>query len=71
MTKQQKKLPEKHFNDFLKRNQDFAEVSRKKLELLKQSASLYDFKTGEKLFSPKISESKGPHFFQNSSPKKT
>ena len=43
---------------FLKRNEEYAAISRKKQELFKQNMQTYDLKTGEKLFSPKIIEPK-------------
>lgn len=42
----QKKLSEAQFIEFLKRNQEYANVVKKKKEILKQSANTYDFKTG-------------------------
>lgn len=42
----QKKIPEAQFEDFLRRNEEYANLSKKKLELMKQSAGMYDFKTG-------------------------
>ena len=42
--------------EFLKRNEEYSNLSKKKMEILKKSAAMYDFKTGEKLFSPKISD---------------
>lgn len=65
----QKKMSESQFIEFLKRNQEYANLIKKKKEILKQSADMYDFKTGEKLYSPKISDSKVHHFPSTTSPK--
>lgn len=44
----------KDFSDFLKRNEEYASVVKKKQEILKDNVGKYDLKTGSKLFTPKI-----------------
>jgi hypothetical protein len=59
----------KDFSDFLKRNEEYASIVRKKQEILKDNAEKYDLKTGSKLFTPKITENKGFIYNSNSSAK--
>ncbi len=56
-----KKGSQEDITNFLKRNEEYSSVVRKKQEILKTNSEKYDLKTGEKLFSPKIIDNK-PYF---------
>lgn len=57
-----KKGSQEDVSNFLKRNEEYNSIVKKKQELLKLNSERYDLKTGEKLFSPKIIENKAFNF---------
>jgi len=65
-----KKVSKEVFIEFLKRNEEYNNVIKKKHEIMKQKANNYDLKTGEKLFSPKITDNKYDQFFYKNSSNK-
>jgi hypothetical protein len=62
-----KKGSQEDVTNFLKRNEEYSSVVRKKQEILKTNSEKYDLKTGEKLFSPKIMENKAYNFHATAS----
>ena len=65
-----KKVSKEAFIEFLKRNEEYNNVIKKKHEIMKQKANNYDLKTGEKLFSPKITDNKFENFFHKNASNK-
>lgn len=47
---------QKIVQEFLERNDQYLQKTQKKLKMLEEEARQYDLKSGEKLFSPKISK---------------
>lgn len=64
-----KKGNQEDITNFLKRNEDYSSVVKKKQEILKDNSEKYDLKTGERLFSPKIMENKAYNFHATASSK--
>ena len=58
------------FIEFLKRNEEYNNVIKKKQEIMKQKANNYDLKTGDKLFSPKITDNKFEQIFHKNASNK-